>query len=405
MIGVLGYPEVLLRVSVPPLPILAIALTVWMYHWRVIARDRLLVGERGAASTLRRWYTYAFALIGLILLVSGAQTALMSTWLRLSSAHGGFAVGVAGAAEALIGLALWAVHWAWLPRSQEASARQEEERSILRTVYLFLALALTLVGTLSGLSQALYYALARLLGIGAPGGVAGPLLDAAAGPVSVVIVYGIAWMYQRSAVSEAAYQVEVPRQVGVRRIYTYLTALVALAVLAVGLAGLVWIYGDLLTQATGILAADWWRDRLSLFATLIMIGLPVWLFHGRAGEPAEARSLARRIYLFVALIGAMLGLLGSGAAAVYRLLSLALGSSNVSGVSTELSHAIAIALVAAGVAAYHWRAIRDDGRRAPAMTQLPAQVVVELRAPTAEVIDQALESLRSQGISVHRRAA
>jgi hypothetical protein len=212
--------------------------------------------------------------------------------------------------------------------------------------------------------------------------------------------------YQRSLIARLAGELEVPRQLGVRRIYEYLTALVALAVLAVGLAGLLWMLRDAITHTSDTLDADWWRDRLSLFATLTVVGLPVWLLHWRPRPGAEAQSLARRIYLYTALFCAMLALLGSGAVTLYRVLSIALGSARTSTATIDLSHAMTIALVAAGIAAYQWRAVRMDMQvRAPATTvPAPAQVVVELAAPTATAIDAALESLREQGLTVRRRA-
>ena len=47
-----GEPRDLLR----PLPWLIVAGALWAYHDRQVVVDRLLVGERGAAATLRRWY-------------------------------------------------------------------------------------------------------------------------------------------------------------------------------------------------------------------------------------------------------------------------------------------------------------------------------------------------------------
>jgi hypothetical protein len=190
----------------------------------------------------------------------------------------------------------------------------------------------------------------------------------------------------------------------VRRLYEHLVALVALAVLAVGLTGLLWMLGDAISGAPGTLGQAWWRDRISLFTTLTIVGLPVWLLHWRAPTELTPRSLVRRIYLYVTLIAAVLALLGSGAAAIYRLLSLVLGAASASTVGIELSHALAVAIVAAGLAAYHWRMVRLDMRTVAARPAagVPAEIVVELRAPSATALDAALESLRSAGVTVQR---
>jgi Domain of unknown function (DUF5671) len=404
--AVSGTSVSLARVAIPPLPLVGVAAGVWLYHWRVAAADRDAVGETGASATLRRWYVYGFAWSGLLALLFGAQTVLMDTLLRMTTGPAGYGQAVPGLSDALIGLAVWSMHWIWLPRRLDPTSQQEDQRSTLRSVYLFLGLAVVVLGTLVGISQALYYALARLLGISTPGGVGGSLLEAAAGPVSVAIVYGVGWWYQRAVIGRSARELEIPRQVGVRRIYEYLTALVALTVLSVGLAGLLWMLGDALTQAPNTVGADWWRDRLSLFATLTIVGLPVWLLHWRPRAGADAQSLARRIYLYTALIGSMLALLGSGAVAVYRLLSIALGSASPD-VRVDLSHALAVGIVAAGIAAYHWRMIRKDmEQRVPAAAVTEsARVIVELAAPTQTAIDAALQLLRDQGVTVRHRTA
>jgi hypothetical protein len=227
--AIVGAPVARARIAGPPLALMAVAAGVWAYQWRIAAADRDLVGETAASATLRRWYLYGFALSGLVALLLGAQMVLMATWLLVAATAVGYAVGVPGVSNAIIGLLVWGVHWAWLPRLLDPTSRQQNQRATLRSVYLFLALAVVLVGTLSGISQALYYVLARLLGIVTPAGVGGSLVQAAAGPVSVAIVYGIGWWYQRSVIARLARELEVPRQVGVRRIYEYLTALVALA--------------------------------------------------------------------------------------------------------------------------------------------------------------------------------
>src|SRR5262249_57937990 len=137
------------------------------------------------------------------------------------------------------------------------AAGRGEGTAVLRSVYLFLALAVAVVGSLFGVSQLLYYAVGRLLGVDRPGGVGGDLLQAAAGPASVAIVYGAAWAYQRVAVRrQAAAYAEAPRQAGIRRLYTYLVRLVSLAGLAAGVAGLLWALGDLLLNASAASISD-----------------------------------------------------------------------------------------------------------------------------------------------------
>src|SRR5205823_13933949 len=126
-------------------------------------------------------------------------------------------------------------------------------RSTLRSVYLFVALSVGVVGFVFGVSQLLFYAVARLLGVDQPGGVGGDLLQAAAAPTSIAIVFGAGWAYQRYALRIQARAVaEAPRQAGIRRLYRYTVALIGLSVLGVGLAGLLWNLGDIMPAAPAV---------------------------------------------------------------------------------------------------------------------------------------------------------
>jgi hypothetical protein len=274
---------------------------------------------------------------------------------------------------------------------------------VLRSVYLFLGLAVGVVGTLGATSVLLYYSVARLLGVEHPGGMGGSLLQAAAGPVSGIAVYGSLWAYQRAALRRQATAFsEAPRQAGVRRLYTSLVALLALAVLAAGVAGLLWTLGDVLL-VPGLMSGGTWRDQVAAFATLALVGLPVWLLHWRP-QPSmvdEAPSLARRLYLYLSLIAAALATIGSASAGLYTLLGVALGKSFGTDVAVDLAHALAVGIVAATIGIYQWRVLRADSSRAPAPAAPHAHaVVVEISADDADSLSHALAALRASGVRV-----
>jgi hypothetical protein len=301
--------------------------------------------------------------------------------------------GFAGpAATALVSLLLWVGHWRlWAvggtspPRDVPAGAADssvhdaaavdvdvQDARSVLRPVYLFLSLGVAVALTLTAAAQMLFYALGRLLGVTRPGGVGGSLIVALAGPVSTLVVYGAAWLYHRSALAaQARAQAELPRQAGVRRLYVYLLALVALAVLSTGAGGALWTIADLATNAPRTIDPEtWWREQISLYVTLLIVGLPVWLLHWRPvaaphAAPAEARSLARRLYLYLTLLAGVLALLGAGAVAAKQLLDLVLGATATASAVTNLARALAVAAVAAVVVVYHQRVLRADTAAAP----------------------------------------
>jgi hypothetical protein len=270
---------------------------------------------------------------------------------------------------------------------------------VLRGAYLFLALAVTVGGSLLAASQLLFYALGRALGVADPGGVGGSLLQAAAGPVSLLAVYGGAWAYQRRVIAREDLRAG---QVAVQRLYAYLVSLIALAVLATGAAGLLWTLADFLVGGlTASTSADW-RAQLALFATLAIVGLPVWLAHLPRRD--DARSLARRLYLYLALTASVLSLLGSLAAAMYRVLGLVLGAGLTLDLLLDLVHAVAIAAVAAILAVYHWRLLRRDERTPTGVENPPApadvDMVVALHARDLAALERALENLRASGVQV-----
>jgi hypothetical protein len=217
----------------------------------------------------------------------------------------------------------------------------------------------------------------------------------------VLLVYGAAWAYQRQAVrQQASAFAEAPRQTGIRRLYTYLVALAGLGVLATGVGGLLWAVVDVLVRGR------FEADLVALYATMTLVGLPVWVLHWRPmpADVRETQSLARRLYVYLSLIAASLTLVGSAAAVIYRLLTLALGGAWSTAVLGDLAHALAIAVVAAGVAAYHWRILRADARRGqpapPLVPAEPAAALVEIRAADAAALGRALAALRATGVQV-----
>ena len=408
LVGIAGLgitPDLTVR----PLPFTLVAGVVWLTHWRVAAADRFQVGEEGGSATLRRWYAYGAALIGLMVLLNGARALVEVLWQIAVPAGASAGREIAPpVADTLVGLGIWLVHWVVLPRRLPEAAQRDDGVSVLRSVYLFVVLAVCVIGTLLGASQLLYYAMGRLLGVDRPGGIGGDLLQAAAGPASVLIVYGAAWAYQRDALRRQAVAFsEAPRQAGIRRLYTYVIVLVALGVLATGVAGLLWTLGDELF-APGAAVGDFWRERVALYATLAIVGLPVWLLHWRPrpGSAAEAGALARRLYIYLSLIAAMLTVVGAVAGVVYRLLGLALGGTFAQDVATDLAHAVALASVAALVAIYHWRVLRADARVAASVRVAAASaaaasvVIVEISAQDADGLGRALAALRATGVEV-----
>jgi Domain of unknown function (DUF5671) len=347
-------------------------MAIFAGHFWVASTDRAAVGEEGRSATLRRWYMYAALLTGLLTLLFGAASLLDLSWTKLALTNGQNLFISYSAAAVLAGGLMWGFH----ARVIATRYIGEDRHSTLRAFEGFLAVAIAIATALIGASQILYYALARLLGVSHPGGTTGNIWADAAGPGSQLIVFGVAWfLIQRRLLRDAASQ-EADRQAGVRRLYTNLASLVSLAVWAVGVAGLLWnLFEQLEAPIIGVQAGDW-KDPVSLWVTLLVVGAIVWVAHWRPSPwAADRQSLSRKLYVWAALLGSILAVLGGGVGMINALLQQLFSAHPTVQATSNLDfgHYLAVILVAAGVGVYHWRVLRADAAaRPPRATTQPA---------------------------------
>jgi hypothetical protein len=342
-----------------------VLLGFWAFHLRIATRDRAAVGEQGASATLRRWYMYIALLVGLFTMLSGAQSLMQGVWLQARGTVLGY-TSLADQAGLLVGgLGLWGVH----ARLVSTTYVDDDRTSSLRALEGFIAVAVCMVAALVGASQILYYALARILGISNPGNAGTDLLGALAGPASLLVVYGVAWFLIRRRLSRDTGSHEVDRQAGVRRLYTNLAALVSMAALAIGAAGVLWILAEQVeAPLIGVPAADW-KDPISQWITLFIVGAAAWLAHWRhAPWPGDRQSLSRRLYVWAALLASVLAVLGSGIALLTVVLQQVFSASPQLSNPENLNfgHFLAVLVVAIIVGIYHLRVLRSDAAARPA---------------------------------------
>ena len=366
---------------------------VWGLHFVIAWRDRAAVGEEGASATLRRWYMYIALLVGLLMLLGGAASLLQAGWTNLAAGDRRFPVSLAGPfGLAAGGLLLWAVH----ARVIHVRFVAEDRHSTLRALEGFIAVAISIATALIGAAQILYYLVARVLGVSNPGGAGGDFIAAAAGPGSALLVYGVAWFLLNRRLQRDAGTQEADRQASIRRLYTNLAALISLAAWGSGASLLL---GTLAQQAEapiiGARAQDW-RDPVSLAVTLTLVGAGVWLAHWRH-EPwaADRQSLSRRLYVWAALLGSVLAVLGGGVGIVNAVLRQAFSAqprlddpSNL-----EFGQFLGVVVVALALAIYHWRVLRSDAASRPARPARVAATTTKVaepapaQAPTAVVVE------------------
>lgn len=364
--GSVGCPAAFSWLSTTQAAWVALVLGVmWAFHFRTAARDRAAVGEEGASATLRRWYMYPVLLIGLLMALSGASTLIQVGWLKASNSQLATDRYLGDPAALLLaGLALWAFH----ARDISRGHMDTDRHSTLRALEGFIAVGVSIVIALLGASQILFYVLARLLGVSNPGGIGNDVIAGLAGPGSQLLVYGTAWVLVRRRLDRDARVQEADRQAGIRRLYTNLAALLSLAAWAVGAGGLLWTLAEQLeAPIIGVTAGDW-RNPVSLFTTLLLVGAVVWLAHWQhAPWAVDRQSLPRRLYVWAALLVSVLTVLGGAVGMLTALLrQLFSASPKLNDTSNlDFGHYLAVIVVAAIVGLYHWRVLRADAAARP----------------------------------------
>ena len=373
--GTVGRTDLVNGDVVPPVSMLLAAGAFVAYHVRQVQRDRVVVPEAGAAATLRRWCIYLLALVGLMMLLfgmAGLITRLFDLAIPVEAESGDSGRWLAyelgdRLSTVLAGLTTWLFAWSRSTRQHFLLPGPDSERdSILRKVYLYAVLLIAVSWTVWNLAQVLYILMRALLIPSDAGALWGAVQRDLGGTAAHVLVFGLAWAYHAHVLKrEAAATQELRRQATIRWIYGYIVAFVGAATFGSGLVGTLALVLDLLVRPGTTYGEHWWEERLALFATMIVVGLPIWLLpwlrlQREVGAAEARRSLARRVYLFLILAISVLTLLGSGAYTLYQLLRVALGDRWTGSDTSSLIDAGSAATVAALFLAYHLRIFQGD---------------------------------------------
>jgi hypothetical protein len=315
-------------------------------------------------------------------MLSGASSLIQAIWLHVINSPLANNVDSGGAAGLLIaGLLVWGFHARIVAQNHVA----DDRHSTLRAVQGFIALAVSIAIAVFGASQILYYALARTLGVDNPGGAGNDVLGALASPASLLVAYGAAWFLMRRRLARDAETQEGDRQANIRRLYTNLASLVSLGAWAIGAGGLLWTLAEQVeAPIIGVTAGDW-KNPVSLWLTLLVVGAAVWLAHWRqAPWAADRHALPRRLYVWAALLASVLAVLGAGVGMLAAVLSQAFSARPTLADSANLNfgHYLAVLIVAAAVGFYHWRVLRADAAtRPPRAAAQPEPAVVAAAMP------------------------
>ena len=386
------------------------AAVVLAFHLRLSQGDRRTATITGRAAEVRHLALYALVVVGLFYATFSAAGTLDGIWRRVADAFvtlPGIAVqpspppGVIvppapsrddvlrfqllGAIPAIVaGLVLWLGTWIPLQRGlRPARDADVERRSLIRKLAIYLIVFVAAVVVLIAATTGLSLIVRRLLG--------DPIVEQytslwheLAAPVSSLIVFAPAWLFYRRVVEgEAARESEIVRAATIRRLYTYLISAIGLAMAAVGAAGLLGVVGS---QVLDLNTHD--HGETSAYIALIVVGGAAWAFHWRIArarlDEDERRSLPRRLYLYLAVLGGVLGLLVFGSAALYRVLNAALALSFVKETWHDVWHFAVDSTVAGTVAFRSFRALRADRAVLGAAGEETYGVTVLVRATDRE---------------------
>src|SRR6266550_3920744 len=326
---------------------------VLAYHLRLSVLDRRATLIAGRAAAFRQLVFYGLALIGLFFAASTTVSTLAGICGRIADAIApipgltaprevppGVVVvtppspsrddllrfQLIGAVPGILaGLALWLAAWIPLQRRLRATTPdgEIERRSVVRKLAIYLVVLVSALAVLLSATVALANVVERILGT--PDREEFRNIQHDLGfPVTNLLVFATVWLFHRRVVqADAARETEVERAATIRRLYTYLIAAIGLGMLAVGTAGAIGVLGSQLmglnTHGNGETAA---------YIALVLVGAPAWGFSWwqaqRRLSDDERRSLPRRGYLYLAILGGVLGMLVFGSAGLYRLLNAAL---------------------------------------------------------------------------------
>ena len=387
------------------------AAVVLGYHLRLSILDRRATLIGGRAASFRQLVFYALALIGLFWAASTAVSTLAGIWDRIADAVApipgltapqatppGVVVAsppapsrddllrfqLIGAVPGILaGLALWLGTWIPLQRGLRApTADGEIERgSVIRKLAIYLVVLVSALAVLLSATVAVANVVERILGT--PDREQYRNIQHDVGfPVTNLVVFATVWLFHRRVVqAEAARETEFERAATVRRLYTYLIAAIGLGMLAIGTAGAIGVFGSQLmglnTHGNGETAA---------YIALVLIGAPVWALSWwqaqRRLTDDERRSLPRRGYLYLAILGGVLGVLVFGSAGLYRLLNAVLAGSFPIATWHDIWHFTVDGTVSAFAFLFHLAAVRAD-RSAQLPTVAQHSVMVLVRASDA----------------------
>ena len=346
-----------------------------VFHLRLAAADRTTGALSARAAALGQIVRYALAVIGLFFFAFFVASTLAGLWQRLlfpfpdpvfppgaplrpvPDRGVSLRFDLANAVPGIVsGLALWLA--AWIPAQRVAFGADIAERtSVARRLAVYFVIAVSALVVLFGLVATIAPLLARALGERITDADLGRAIGS---PLVFAGVFAAVWWYHRRVIErEARREAEAGSAAGIRRAYYYLIAAIGLAMAAIGAAGAIGAVGSGLLRLM-----DHDPRETATWISLVLVGGPAWAFHWRAQQRRldddERRSLQRRVYLYLAILGSVAAVLVFGSALLFNLLKGVLAFSFDLALWHDLWHFSVDTAVGAVALAWHFRLVRAD---------------------------------------------
>ena len=345
-----------------------------VFHVRLAAADRATGALFGRAADLGHLVRYALALIGLAFFTFSFASLLATLWQQVlfPFAEPPIPPGlpqsipprpgvdemvrfdiVSSLPVIVGGVALWTAAWF---RAERAVRAGREAAPTVRRIAVYLVIAFSALAVLFSLTSAIALIIARALGDRSTDQSLGRDLGSS---IPFAVVFAIVWWYHRRVVErDAASETEAGRA-GIRRAYYYLVAAIGLAMMAIGAAGAIGAIGS---GWLGLMNHD--ARETATWIALVLVGGPAWAFHWRAQQRRidddERRSLQRRVYLYLAILGSVAAVLVFGSALLFNLLKGLLALHFDLALWHDLWHFSVDSAVGAVALAWHFRLVRAD---------------------------------------------
>ncbi len=323
--------------------------------------------------TIRRLYFYAVALISLEVVIWG-----LINLLRTMFAGNVLSPGADTLAQALalilVGLPIFGLHWSWAQRA--ASRDDEEHTAMLRAVFLYGALALTLAPLVQNALALVNRSLVLVAELEVFRAIVGGGQTWKDNLIAIVLNSVAAAYFFNVVRADWLALKDTENFGGVRRLYRYLWVLYSLAMTIFGVQQVLKFMFYIPSTILGAPGRETFINGLAL----LIIGAPIWAYmwtvcQDALDEEEEQGSILRLGVLYILSLAGVVVVLSSAGFAIDALLLLAFGQSmDLREIFSRLGNPVSIGVPLAGVWAYYGGWL---GREINRMTDAPRRAALK----------------------------